>query len=428
MKRVQWDWKWISVGGAIAVIVFILVVLMSSCPANAQPTSSTISPRAFGAKSWRENGLAPGSLPLTGNTLWDVRLTSDAIIYYWNGSAWVAISGLGGSSSDDQTAVEVSITDLGAYYSGSEVEAALQQIGADPRWSDARIPLTHSHSAGETTSGIFSDSRISSSSVIQYESAIEGVLDLSDLQGVVTDAQVPDTITKSGTASRCARFDASGVLVAASGDCVSGDTDTTGSASPGGSNTQIQFNDGGSFGGDSDLTYNKTNNDLTLASDSQIIFGSSMSIERQGIPSGSIFEITDGGTGVSGLHSGDIVSSGAIYLDMKGSNAYVGDGWNWAVGTSGVFGGSTWRINFSSTSDGDGVIDTRVVRSAAGIVGFESGSGGGAGRLAPVVSPPCTCGTASCEGVYYTDSSHALCYCGATVWINLTPSDGGSCS
>jgi len=36
------------------------------------------------------------------------------------------------------------------------------------------------------------------------------------------------------------------------------------SASPGGSNTEIQFNDGGSFGGDSAFTWDKTNNHLTI--------------------------------------------------------------------------------------------------------------------------------------------------------------------
>tara|TARA_B100000963_G_scaffold200260_1_gene174416 strand:- start:9115 stop:11082 length:1968 start_codon:yes stop_codon:yes gene_type:complete len=37
-----------------------------------------------------------------------------------------------------------------------------------------------------------------------------------------------------------------------------------GSTSPGGSNTQVQFNDSSSFGGDSDFTYNKTTNTLTV--------------------------------------------------------------------------------------------------------------------------------------------------------------------
>lgn len=37
-----------------------------------------------------------------------------------------------------------------------------------------------------------------------------------------------------------------------------------GSGSPGGSDTQVQFNDGGAFGGDSGLTFNKTNKSLTI--------------------------------------------------------------------------------------------------------------------------------------------------------------------
>ena len=38
-----------------------------------------------------------------------------------------------------------------------------------------------------------------------------------------------------------------------------------GSGSPGGSDTQVQFNDGSSFGGDSGLTFNKTSGLLTVA-------------------------------------------------------------------------------------------------------------------------------------------------------------------
>ena len=41
-------------------------------------------------------------------------------------------------------------------------------------------------------------------------------------------------------------------------------TITGGSGAPGGSNTQVQFNDSGLFGGDVDLTYNKTTNALTV--------------------------------------------------------------------------------------------------------------------------------------------------------------------
>jgi len=40
-----------------------------------------------------------------------------------------------------------------------------------------------------------------------------------------------------------------------------------GSTSPGGSDTQVQFNDGGSFGGDTGFTFNKTTNAITAISE-----------------------------------------------------------------------------------------------------------------------------------------------------------------
>ena len=39
----------------------------------------------------------------------------------------------------------------------------------------------------------------------------------------------------------------------------------SGGGAPGGSNTQVQFNDSGAFGGDSGLTFNKTTNELTAS-------------------------------------------------------------------------------------------------------------------------------------------------------------------
>jgi len=46
----------------------------------------------------------------------------------------------------------------------------------------------------------------------------------------------------------------------------SGTSGTSGVTNPGGSNTQVQFNDNGSFGGDSGFTYNKTDNTVTITS------------------------------------------------------------------------------------------------------------------------------------------------------------------
>ena len=63
---------------------------------------------------------------------------------------------------------------------------------------------------------------------------------------------------------------------------------------PGGSDTQVQFNDGGALGGDPEFTYNKTTNALT----------SSFVVATAGF-SGSLTKLTDG---TSYLRAGDNIS------------------------------------------------------------------------------------------------------------------------
>lgn len=65
----------------------------------------------------------------------------------------------------------------------------------------------------------------------------------------------------SWTASRCVQVNSAGTaLESAAAACGSG-----GGGTPGGSDTQVQFNDGGSFGGDAGLTYAKSTDTLTIA-------------------------------------------------------------------------------------------------------------------------------------------------------------------
>ena len=66
------------------------------------------------------------------------------------------------------------------------------------------------------------------------------------------DAFTPDINYPSGSVISPLVYDLTNVI-----------TGGGGSTSPGGSDTQVQFNDGGSFGGDSALTYNKTTDTLT---------------------------------------------------------------------------------------------------------------------------------------------------------------------
>tara|TARA_Y100000034_G_scaffold37602_3_gene46237 strand:+ start:14408 stop:15694 length:1287 start_codon:yes stop_codon:yes gene_type:complete len=62
-------------------------------------------------------------------------------------------------------------------------------------------------------------------------------------------------------------------------------TETTqggGGGTPGGADTQVQFNDSGSFGGDADFTWDKTTNELEFSTDAKVKFGGSNWHERYG--------------------------------------------------------------------------------------------------------------------------------------------------
>ena len=90
---------------------------------------------------------------------------------------------------------------------------------------------------------------------------------LTNLPSAGASLTVQEEGTNVGTAATTLNFVGSGVTATYSGGTatitISGGG---GGGTPGGSDTQIQFNDGGStFGGDSGLTYNKTTDTLTVA-------------------------------------------------------------------------------------------------------------------------------------------------------------------
>lgn len=73
----------------------------------------------------------------------------------------------------------------------------------------------------------------------------------------------------------------SGKVLKTDGTNASWETESGGGGgSPGGSDTHVQFNDGGSFGGDADFTWNKTTNTLTVGSGSiTTVAGTSWDLE-----------------------------------------------------------------------------------------------------------------------------------------------------
>ena len=77
-----------------------------------------------------------------------------------------------------------------------------------------------------------------------------------------------------------------------------------GAGTPGGSDTQVQFNDGGSFGGDADLTYNKTTNTLQTAGFVTASLGFSGSLTQ--LSDGTSFIKAGSGINVSSASNGSI--------------------------------------------------------------------------------------------------------------------------
>ena len=94
-----------------------------------------------------------------------------------------------------------------------------------------------------------------------------------------------------------------------------------GSTSPGGSTTQVQFNDAGAFGGDADLTWNKTTNVMTVTGDVNLSDGGTYTTTLQTITPTAARTISfPDATGTVGLVGG---SSGNLVVNQSGAYAGV---------------------------------------------------------------------------------------------------------
>jgi hypothetical protein len=244
------------------LLIFLVLFLVVVSAAYSQPTSSTISPRAFGSKSWRENGLAPASLPLVNNTLWDVRLASDGVIYYWDGNSWESIVGSGGSGGTLTIDVGTTTTGLpgtqaSVVNSGSETDLIL----------DFTIPRGDVGATGATgengTDGI---------------DGIDGVDGVDGVDGAPGQAGSAATITVGSTTTGIAGSSASVINTGSSSAAMlefvipRGDTGATGATGPtgpagpiAGSDGQIIYNKLGAASGDLGLTFNDTTDTLSTA-------------------------------------------------------------------------------------------------------------------------------------------------------------------
>ena len=106
-----------------------------------------------------------------------------------------------------------------------------------------------------------------------------------------------------------------------------------GGGTPGGSDTQVQFNDGGAFGGDSGLLFNKTSNKLTAGGDVELNDGGSFTTTIQTVTATANRTISfPNATGTVALVAG---SNQQVTYNNAGAQAGGNLGYN---PTTGVFG------------------------------------------------------------------------------------------
>ena len=115
--------------------------------------------------------------------------------------------------------------------------------------------------------------------------------------------------------------------------------DATGGGTPGGSNTQVQFNDGGSFGGDADFTFTKTAGAEQVKIDAtstepllkvvQQGTGTAIEVHDQATDT-SVFQVgSDGKTSV-GFAPGSGIGTDTFYVQGRSSSQI------WTASTSGT--------------------------------------------------------------------------------------------
>jgi hypothetical protein len=130
-----------------------------------------------------------------------------------------------------------------------------------------------------------------------------------------------------------------------------------GAATPGGADTQVQFNDGGALGGDSGLTYNKTTDKLTVAGDIDLDDGGTFSTTLQTVtPTANRTVSIPDATGTIGLVNGP---TGSIQFNQAGALNGTSDFstslvWNSATTT---FTGLKLNVTDTASAAGSNLLD-----------------------------------------------------------------------
>ena len=133
-----------------------------------------------------------------------------------------------------------------------------------------------------------------------------------------------------------------------------------GGGTPGGADTQVQFNDGGAFGGDAGLVYDKTTDKLTVGGDIDLDDGGTFSTTLQTVtPTANRTVSIPDATGTIGLVNGP---TGSIQFNEAGALNGTSDfsttlNWNSATTT---FTGLKLNVTNTASAAGSNLLDLQV--------------------------------------------------------------------
>ena len=135
---------------------------------------------------------------------------------------------------------------------------------------------------------------------------------------------------------------------------------TGGGGTPGGADTQVQFNDGGAFGGDPGLTYDKTTDKLTVGGDLELENGGTFTTTLQTVtPTANRTVSIPDATGTIGLVNGP---TGSIQFNQAGALSGTSDfsttlDWNNATTT---FTGLKLNVTNTASASGSNLLDLQL--------------------------------------------------------------------
>ncbi|TVL99580.1 MAG: hypothetical protein CV087_17635 [Candidatus Brocadia sp. WS118] len=223
---------------------------------------------------------------------------------------------------------------------------------------------------------------------------------------------------------------------------LSGTTLNAAGGSPGGADTQVQFNDGGSFGGDAGLTYNKTSNVLSVSTINSI---SGEALAFASVGDNKNITLTTPASGSATVKSGNIslttgtgnttgVGGGLSFTTGAGGNNSRGGDISFITGSAGGgdnnSGDFTVSLGAGSGSESGGFVDiTAGIGGATGDGGYIqllSGGGGatsGAGGLINIAAGSASGGGSEGGDITITSGNGATDGSGGD--IVLTTGTGG---